>query len=69
MYYFKFCYNFIYFIILFTSIKLNKNKNTIFLDSYINFDKVYLDNNIDDDYNNIVSYKEFLDMIFYFKID
>ena len=69
MFYFKFIYNFVYLIILFINIKLDNNKNSIFLDSYINFDKVYLDNNIDLEFNNIISYKEFLDLIFYLKID
>jgi|11_taG_2_1085331.scaffolds.fasta_scaffold00480_34 hypothetical protein len=69
MFYFKFVYNFVYLIILFINIKLDNNKNSIFFDEYINFDKIYLDNNIDLEYNNIVSYKEFLDMIFYFNID
>ena len=69
MFYFKFVYNFVYLIILFINIKLDNNKNSIFFDEYINFDKIYLDNNIDLEYNNIVSYKEFLDLIFYFNID
>ena len=69
MFYFKFVYNFVYLIILFINIKLDNNKNSIFFDSYINFDKIYLDNNIDLEYNNIISYKQFLDMIFYFNID
>tara|TARA_Y100000389_G_C17300862_1_gene432909 strand:- start:633 stop:842 length:210 start_codon:yes stop_codon:yes gene_type:complete len=69
MFYFKFVYNFVYLIILFINIKLDNNKNSIFFDEYINFDKIYLDNNIDLEYNNIVSYKEFLDIIFYFNID
>ena len=69
MFYFKFFYNFVYLIILFINIKFDNNKNDIFLDEYINFDKVYLDNNIDLEYNNIISYKQFLDLIFYLKID
>ncbi len=69
MFYFKFVYNFVYLIILFINIKFDNNKNDIFLDEYINFDKVYLDNNIDLEYNNIISYKQFLDLIFYLKID
>lgn len=64
MFYFKFVYNFVYLIILFINIKLDNNKNDIFFDSYINFDKIYLDNNIEDDYNNIIGYKEFLNLIF-----
>ena len=64
MFYFKFVYNFIYLIILFINIKLDNNKNDIFFDEYINFNKVYLDNNIEDDYNNIIGYKEFLNLIF-----
>lgn len=40
-----------------------------FWDEYINFDKVYLDNNIDLEFNNIIGYKLFLDLIFYLKID
>lgn len=69
MFYFKFVYNFVYLIILFINIKFDNNKNDIFFDSYINFDKIYLDNNIDLEYNNIISYKQFLDLIFYLKID
>lgn len=69
MFYFKFVYNFVYLIILFINIKFDNNKNDIFLDEYINFDKVYLDNNIDLEYNNIIGYKLFLDLIFYLKID
>ena len=69
MFYFKFVYNFVYLIILFINIKFDNNKNDIFLDEYINFDKVYLDNNIDLEFNNIISYKQFLDLIFYLKID
>ena len=64
MYIFKFVYNFVYLIILFINIKFDNNKNDIFFDSYINFDKIYLDNNIEDDYNNIIGYKEFLNLIF-----
>jgi len=69
MFYFKFVYNFVYLIILFINIKFDNNKNDIFLDEYINFDKVYLDNNIDLEFNNIIGYKLFLDLIFYLKID
>ena len=60
MFYFKFVFNFVYFIILFFNIKFDNNKNDIFFDEYINFDKVYLDNNIEEEYNNIIGYKLFL---------
>ena len=68
MFYFKFVYNFVYLIILFINIKFDNNKNDIFLDEYINFDKVYLDNNIDIEYNNIISYKQFLNILDYINL-
>lgn len=68
MFYFKFVYNFVYLIILFINIKFDNNKNDIFFDEYINFDKVYLDNNIDIEYNNIISYKQFLNILDYINL-
>jgi hypothetical protein len=68
MFYFKFVYNFVYFIILFINIKLDNNKDLIFLDSYYNLDRLYLDNNIDNDYNNIICYKEVLNILDYFNL-
>ena len=68
MFYFKFVYNFVYLIILFINIKFDNNKNDIFLDEYINFDKVYLDNNIDIEFNNIISYKQFLNILDYINL-
>ena len=69
MFYFKFVYNFVYLIILFINIKFDNNKNDIFLDEYINFYKIYLDNNIDLKFNNIIVYKLFLDLIFNYIIN
>ena len=68
MFYFKFIYNFIYLTILFINIKNDNNKNEIFLDGYINFNKVFLDMNIDDDYNNIIGYEFFLSVLDYFNL-
>tara|TARA_B100000575_G_scaffold266284_1_gene243497 strand:+ start:53 stop:259 length:207 start_codon:yes stop_codon:yes gene_type:complete len=68
MFYFKFIYNFIYLTILFFNIKNDNNKNEIFLDGYINFNKVFLDMNIDDDYNNIIGYEFFLSVLDYFNL-
>ena len=68
MFYFKFVYNFVYIIILSINIKLDNNKDLIFLDSYYNLDRLYLDNNIDNDYNNIICYKEVLNILDYFNL-
>ena len=50
------------------NIKLDNNKDLIFLDSYYNLDRLYLDNNIDNDYNNIICYKEVLNILDYFNL-
>jgi len=68
MFYFKFIYNFIYLTLLFINIKNDNNKNEIFLDEYINFNKVFLDMNIDDDYNNIIGYEFFLSCLDFFNL-
>ena len=68
MYYFKFVYNFVYISFVFLKLKLNNNKNDIFLDFELDFDKLYIDMNIDDDYNNIIGYEYFLDCLDFFNL-
>ena len=68
MYYFKFVYNFVYISFVFLKLKLDNNKSDIFLDFELDFDKLYIDMNIDDDYNNIIGYEYFLDMLDYFNL-
>ena len=68
MYYFKFVYNFVYISFVFFKLKLDNNKTDIFLDFELDFDKLYIDMNIDDDYNNIIGYEYFLDMLDYFNL-
>lgn len=68
MYYFKFVYNFVYISFVFLKLKLDNNKSDLYLDFELDFDKLYIDMNIDDDYNNIISYEYFLDMLDYFNL-
>ena len=68
MYYFKFVYNFVYISFVFLKLKLDNNKSDIFLDFELDFDKLYIDMNIDDDYNNIIGYEQFLNCLDFFNL-
>ena len=68
MYYFKFVYNFVYITFVFLKLKLDNNKSDIFLDFELDFDKLYIDMNIDDDYNNIIGYEQFLNCLDFFNL-
>lgn len=68
MYYFKFVYNFVYITFVFLKLKLNNNKSDLFLDFELDFDKLYIDMNIDDDYNNIIGYEQFLNCLDFFNL-
>ena len=68
MYYFKFVYNFVYITFVFLKLKLDNNKSDIFLDFELDFTKLYIDMNIDDDYNNTIGYEEFLICLDFFNL-
>ena len=59
MFYFKFIFNFIYFIILTINILLSKNKHFIFLDEYINYKILFKSNKISSQYNNTISLQQY----------
>ncbi len=59
MYYFKFVYNFVYFILLTINILLSKNKHFIFLDEYINYKILFKSNKISSQYNNTISLQQY----------
>ncbi len=59
MFYFKFIYNFIYFILLTINILLSKNKHFIFLDEYINYKILFKSNKISSQYNNTISLQQY----------
>ncbi len=59
MYYFKFIYNFIYFILLTINILLSKNKHFIFFDEYINYKILFKSNKISSQYNNTISLQQY----------
>ena len=68
MYYFKFVYNFVYITFVFLKLKLNKNTSDLYLDFELDFNKLYIDMNIDDDYNNIIGYEQFLNCLDFFNL-
>ena len=59
MYYFKFVYNFVYFILLTINILLSPNKHFIFLDEYINYKILFKSNKISSQYNNTISLQQY----------
>jgi|9_EtaG_2_1085328.scaffolds.fasta_scaffold78153_2 hypothetical protein len=59
MFYFKFIFNFIYFILLTINILLSKNKHFIFLDEYINYKILFKSNKISSQYNNTISLQQY----------
>ena len=59
MFYFKFIYNFIYFILLTINILLSPNKHFIFLDEYINYKILFKSNKISSQYNNTISLQQY----------
>ena len=59
MYYFKFVFNFVYFILLTINILLSKNKHFIFLDEYINYKILFKSNKISSQYNNTISLQQY----------
>ena len=59
MFYFKFIYNFVYFILLTINILLSKNKHFIFLDEYINYKILFKSNKISSQYNNTISLQQY----------
>ena len=58
-YYFKFVFNFVYFILLTINILLSKNKHFIFLDEYINYKILFKSNKISSQYNNTISLQQY----------
>lgn len=63
MYYFKFAYNFVYFILLTISILVNPNKHFIFIDSYINYKILFTSNKISSDFNNTISLQQYFKLL------
>ena len=63
MYYFKFTYNFVYFILLTISILINPNKHFIFIDSYINYKVLFTSNKISSDFNNTISLQQYFKLL------
>jgi len=59
MFYFKFIFNFVYFILLTINILLYKNKHFIFLDEYINYKILFKSNKISSQYNNTISLQQY----------
>ena len=59
MFYFKFIYNFVYFILLTINILLSPNKHFIFLDEYINYKILFKSNKISSQYNNTISLQQY----------
>ena len=59
MFYFKFIFNFVYFILLTTNILLSPNKHFIFLDEYINYKILFKSNKISSQYNNTISLQQY----------
>jgi len=59
MFYFKFIFNFVYFILLTINILLSKNKHFIFLDEYINYKILFKSNKISSQYNNTISLQQY----------
>ena len=59
MYYFKFVFNFVYFILLTINILLSPNKHFIFLDEYINYKILFKSNKISSQYNNTISLQQY----------
>ena len=64
MYYFKFVYNFVYFILLTINILLSKNKHFIFLDEYINYKILFKSNKISSQYNNTISLQQYFYILY-----
>ena len=60
MFYFKFIFNFVYFILLTINILLSPNKHFIFLDEYINYKILFKSNKISSQYNNTISLQQYL---------
>ncbi len=58
-YYFKFVFNFVYFILLTINILLSPNKHFIFLDEYINYKILFKSNKISSQYNNTISLQQY----------
>jgi len=59
MFYFKFIFNFVYFILLTINILLSPNKHFIFLDEYINYKILFKSNKISSQYNNTISLQQY----------
>jgi hypothetical protein len=62
MFVFKFGFNFVYLSLLYIKLLIT-GKNTYLFDEFINFDIVFLNNDPDCQYNNIISYKQFLKLL------